>query len=326
MSTSPLRLPGRPALAVFAVLALALAAGTGALVASTGRTGLSVAVAAIGVGLALNLLLSFLAVRQLARLGREHERASTGVAQLHARLDRQRNLIDRNHRTLVQVRKRQGEDLSRRRTENLNQLAQVQETVRLFTTIPTAARVPAMGGWAASADMVGALVDELVERRPGLIVECGSGVSTLWLSLVVRQHDLPTRIVALDHDPVFAAGTRATLERHGVSDIAEVRDAPLAPIEIDGREWTWYDRTASRDLEGIGLLFVDGPPQATGPHARFPALPVLRAQLADRCSIVLDDMIRTDEQEIADQWQQTLDGFERVDLPLEKGATVFRRG
>jgi hypothetical protein len=204
-------------------------------------------------------------------------------------------------------------------------LPQIQDLVRLFVNIPAAARVPPMGGWAASPDLVAVLVDEFLRLRPGLVVECGSGVSTLWLALAARHHGIDTRVVALEHDATFAESTRDTLVRHGVDDIAEVRLAPLKPCSLAGHDSSWYDEAALADLHDVGLLFVDGPPASTGDHARFPAVALLRDRLAQSSSVLLDDMIREDEQEVARQWEGLLPEHARTDLMLDKGAVLFRR-
>lgn len=208
----------------------------------------------------------------------------------------------------------------------LAELHQVQALANLFSLAPARGIVPPMGGWAASPDVVAVLVEDLLARRPSLVVECGSGVSTLWLSLIITRYDLPTRIVSLDHDPHFAEQTRQTLRQHGVAAAAEVRVAPLLPSTLPGHPTPWYDPAATTDLSDIGLLFVDGPPDTTGPLARLPAVPVLRDRLAPQCTIVLDDVVRASEQEVAARWRVLLPDFTLEQLPLQKVAARFRRG
>nr|WP_255524181.1 class I SAM-dependent methyltransferase [Terrabacter sp. MAHUQ-38] len=183
-----------------------------------------------------------------------------------------------------------------------------------------------MGGWAASPDLVLTLVGEVLTRRPALVVECGSGVSTLWLSLVIDHFGLETRVVSLDHDPVYAEQTRQTLRDHGVAHVAEVRDAPLAPTGLPGHDTPWYALESIEDLHDIGLLFVDGPPDATGPLVRLPAVPLLKDRLAPRASVVLDDVVRAAEQEVMSRWAAILPDFTLTRLSLQKDASRFRRG
>ena len=170
------------------------------------------------------------------------------------------------------------------------------------------------------------VVDELLTRQPKLVVECGSGASTVWLALVIREFGLPTRVVALEHDEHFAEITRGQLEHHGVSEHAEVRIAHLSDVPgLPDHPTPWYDVAAVEDLADIGLLFVDGPPGDTGKLARLPAVPVLQEQLADDCTIVLDDHHRSEEQAVVDQWREMLDDFDYEVLDGDKGAAVLSR-
>jgi predicted O-methyltransferase YrrM len=202
---------------------------------------------------------------------------------------------------------------------------QLEALQNLNAVLPTSDVLPATRGWAASPDLLLALVDLVITDRPSLIVECGSGASTLWLALALRRFGIDGRIIALDHDPVFSGRTRDFLARHDVLDLAEVRDAPLESFSLDGETYAWYARTAWEDLAGIDLLFVDGPPAATGHQARYPALPLLNKSLSPNATIVLDDLIVPDMREVLPRWLDADPGFSSEILPLEKQAAVLRR-
>ncbi|VXB53993.1 class I SAM-dependent methyltransferase [Aeromicrobium sp. 9AM] len=202
---------------------------------------------------------------------------------------------------------------------------QVQATLNLFEMVEIKAAIPPMRGWAVSPDALVVLVQELVDERPTLVVECGSGISTLFLALAARQNDIDTRIVALDHEEDYAAKTNQLLARHGVGDIAEARHAPLVDVPGADGVQQWYDPAKLDDLDGIGLLFVDGPPAPTARLARFPALPQTWDRLAPRTSVVLDDMIRPAEQEVVKLWQAAHPELEHEHLRTEKGTDFLRR-
>jgi predicted O-methyltransferase YrrM len=186
------------------------------------------------------------------------------------------NLADQTTRTLDNVR-RIGSDLEREIKQTFRQLEALQN---LSAMLPATDVLPATRGWAASPDLLAVLVGLVITERPSLVVECGSGASALWLALAMRRFEIHGRIIALDHDPVFGGKTRCFLARHDVSDLAEVRDAPLESFSLDGETYSWYARQAWGDLTGIDLLFVDGPPAATGHRARYPALPLLSGSLS----------------------------------------------
>lgn len=203
---------------------------------------------------------------------------------------------------------------------------QVQATLNLFEMTRPARGVPALGGWAASADLMVEVVERLLDERPATVVETGSGLSTLFLALAVRQHGLATRIVALEHHAHYAAQTRRLLERHGVADLTEVRFAPLARTHVPDHPTPWYDESAVADLTEVGLLLVDGPPKSTGRAARYPAVPLLRPHFSQRCTIVVDDTARKGDRAVAERWADELPDFDLTELPLEKGAIVLTRG
>lgn len=202
---------------------------------------------------------------------------------------------------------------------------QLEALHNLTAVLPPNDVLPATRGWAASPDLLMVLVDLVVSERPSLVVECGSGASTLWLALAMRRFGVDGRVVALDHDPVFGAKTRDLLARHDVSDLAEVRDAPLESFSIDGETYPWYARQAWEDLKGIDLLFVDGPPATTGHQARYPALPLLSGLLSPAATAVLDDLVVPDMQNVLQLWLDAYPDFGSEVLPLEKQAAVLRR-
>lgn len=235
--------------------------------------------------------------------------------------DRIGNLAAQSTRTFETVRRVEADT----RKELKQTFRQLEALQNLNAVLPTSDVLPATRGWAASPDLLLALVDLVITERPSLIVECGSGASTLWLALALRRFGIDGRIIALDHDPVFSGRTRDFLARHDVLDLAEVRDAPLESFSLDGETYSWYARTAWEDLAGIDLLFVDGPPAATGHQARYPALPLLNKSLSPIATIVLDDLIVPDMREVLPRWLDADPGFSSEILPLEKQAAVLRR-
>jgi predicted O-methyltransferase YrrM len=238
------------------------------------------------------------------------------------------NLAGETTRTLDTVR-RVGTDIEEAKKEIKKEIGQtfrqLEALQNLSAVLPANDVVPATRGWAASPDLLVVLVDLVITQRPSLVVECGSGASTLWLALAMRRFKIDGRIIALDHDPVFGGKTRDLLARHDVRDLAEVRDAPLESFSLDGETYSWYARRAWEDLTGIDLLFVDGPPATTGHQARYPALPLLRGSLSPVATAVLDDLIVPDMQKVLRLWLDAYPDFGSEILPLEKQAAVLRR-
>jgi len=234
------------------------------------------------------------------------------------------NLAVESTRTLQTVRRVEtgGNEVKKEIKQTFRQLEALHN---LSAVLPANNVVPATRGWAASPDLLMVLVDLVITERPSLVVECGSGASTLWLALAMRRFGIDGRIVALDHDPVFGGKTRDFLARHDVGDLAEVRDAPLESFSLGGETYSWYPRQAWEDLTGVDLLFVDGPPATTGHQARYPALPLLIGSLSPTATVVLDDLVVPDMQKVLRLWLDIYPDFDSEILPLEKEAAVLRR-
>jgi hypothetical protein len=115
------------------------------------------------------------------------------------------------------------------------------------------------------------------------------------------------------------------LEERGLSKWAEVVDAPLTEVKIDGRTWRWYD-PAILPEGPFDLLLVDGPPASVGDEARYPAVPMLSGRLADDALVVLDDTRRPDERAIGERWAEEFDGFALESLAHDHGTLVLKRG
>ena len=234
------------------------------------------------------------------------------------------NLAGESVRTLNTVR-RVETDANEIKREIRQTFRQLEALQNLNALLPANDVLPATRGWAASPDLLVVLVDLVISERPSLVVECGSGASTLWLALAMRRFGIDGRIIALDHDPVFGGKTRDLLARHDVRDLAEVRDAPLESFSLEGETYSWYARRAWADVTGIDLLFVDGPPATTGHQARYPALPLLSGSLSPAATVVLDDLVVPDMQKVLGLWLDAYPEFGSEILPLEKQAAVLRR-
>ncbi|ACZ31592.1 conserved hypothetical protein [Xylanimonas cellulosilytica DSM 15894] len=200
-----------------------------------------------------------------------------------------------------------------------NIVTDIQALIQLLSRFEPSAPLPILSGWAVGPTGLVALHDIVQRHRPHLIVECGSGTSTLWLAYFVKERGYG-RVIALEHNEKYAAQTRDMLAAHELSDLVDVRLAPLRPTETPRGVFQWYELNPSSLGGQIDLLIVDGPPGATGPHARYPALPVLRAQLAPDAVLLLDDTERSDEREMVEFWldeEPTLRHMRTIDRTMD---------
>ncbi|MDT8367127.1 MAG: class I SAM-dependent methyltransferase [bacterium] len=210
--------------------------------------------------------------------------------------------------------------------EKLNRkyFRQIEALFSIHSLVEFSAPLPVTREWAVSPDFIAVLITLIKKNRPQLIVELGSGVSTIVCAYILKSAGQGT-IISLDHDEKFADLTRNNLSIHGLEDFSDVLHAPLGALTLNGRNFSWYDLDALAEIGEIDMLIVDGPPHTESPMDRYPALPLLFDRLSHKAVIVLDDADRSDERKVLEQWSQEHPELDMEFLPLEKGACVIRK-
>jgi len=256
----------------------------------------------------------------LAELARLDERHDARLAGLEAALARSL----REHTAPLRAGKQSLEQRTRRAVAH-----DVHALLELHTALPLGGESLPLTGYSADPGTLVRLTT-LVEELPdgALILELGSGLSTVWMAAAARRENRGLRILSIDHDLHWGEQTRAAVGRLGLDSVAEVRVAPLVPLPAAASDAApWYDEAVFADADGIAMLVVDGPPRREGPLVRYPALPRLAGRLAHDAVVVLDDTDRDDEAEILTKWLALLDGEREV--LVESGldrTTVLRLG
>lgn len=185
--------------------------------------------------------------------------------------------------------------------------------------------LPVTRGFVATPDVLRELASTVVEDRPQVVVETGTGASTIAIAASLRRNG-SGHLWSLEHLPRYADATRKLLAAFDLGAWVTVVDAPLVDTVLPAGTWPWYD-ISGLTLDGpIELLFVDGPPGGTAVMARYPALPALRERLSDRARIVLDDAARPDERRCIARWQAETPGLTAHYLPREQSACVLVMG
>ncbi len=195
-----------------------------------------------------------------------------------------------------------------------NTIKQIEAYLGIQHYLATGQLLPNFHGWPVCPDFGLYLIKQLETQAYDLVVEFGSGTSS-WLIANVRKHK-EFQHLAFDHLEQYWLQTKNKLEVDGLFSHIHLKLTPLVPcMGADGKQYSYYDCASAlaefaTDINQAGkriLVVIDGPPAATGPHARYPALQHVLAQypLAD-IDFLLDDFIREDEQEILSQWRQEL--------------------
>lgn len=165
--------------------------------------------------------------------------------------------------------------------------------------------------WAMEPESLSLLKRIAEHRRPKIILELGSGVSTAVLGSKVKEWG--GRLVSLEQDADWARKTMSWVRQVGADSI--VLHAPIKKVRYgtfggEMGEVGFYDVDAcglDAELQGqkVDMLIIDGP-SAGGvkgePLARFPSLSVLGKFLAPGCVVSLDDALRDAELWIAERW------------------------
>jgi len=177
--------------------------------------------------------------------------------------------------------------------------------------------IPYVEDWSAASDFIELIVDHLMTGCPDVILECGSGLSTLMLARACQQID-QGRIISLESGSEYAINTREAIKSYGLDQYVTVIHAPLVDHQYDGGCYQWY---ALDDLPAdyIDMLIIDGPPGVIQKYSRYPALPLLNKHLSPGCNIFMDDAGRADELEIVELWKETYSGIHAEYIEVERG-------
>lgn len=184
--------------------------------------------------------------------------------------------------------------------------------------------IPAPTGWAAASDVLCELARQVLLRQPRVVVEYGSGVSTLVMAAAIKKNGAG-KLISLDHDPIYAQQTRDLLRENDLDQFAEVRDAPLRAGAGADPSVEWYSAGAMTDIPAVDLVFVDGPPGRRGVNVRGQVLPLLWPRLAPGGTIVFDDARRTEERAAVLDWAAKHPDADLQFLPHLKGTAIIRR-
>lgn len=203
-------------------------------------------------------------------------------------------------------------------------------------------------GSSVSPDLGLILIDLLSRNKYDLIIEFGSGTSTVLISKIVdhlhkvqgaESDRTSPHIDVFEHLPNYHEKIISILEQEGLQHIAQVHLTPLkAHTEGDGTTVPYYDchellsELASKSTPKMGnsiLVLVDGPPEGTNLMARLPALDVLKDHFPMACiELVLNGYRRPNELAIVETWARECSragipfSFEAVQT--EKGCAIFR--
>ena len=223
---------------------------------------------------------------------------------LHGKVSKKTEQISREiHKAAVESKK-----------HSMTAYRQTEAFIQMSNLLQFKSAIPSTRSWAASPDLLLLISETVRKARPSLVVELGSGVSTL-----VTAKSGARKVISIDNSEEFGGKTVALLKEHKVRG-AEIRIAALQPYANGS---TWYDTSAIKDLKKIDLLIIDGPPGSKNPEARYPALAEFKEKLSAKAVIVIDDVHREGERKLAEDFAKAMPNHQLVILDHEKGTAVI---
>ena len=181
----------------------------------------------------------------------------------------------------------------------------------------------ALNDYAASPDFLYSIINIIQKYKPNLIIEAGSGTSTLIVSYTLKKYNPKGKIISFDHNESFANKTKEEIKNHTLEKYSKIIYSDL--IEYSDYKFSWYDINKIDFKKKIDLVIIDGPPSKLNKLARYPAIPLLLKSMSDEAIIILDDARRKSEQEIIKKWQKEFDCFSYEYEDNDKGICIIKK-
>lgn len=156
---------------------------------------------------------------------------------------------------------------------------------------------------------------------PMVVLEFGSGLSTLFLSNVISKKSL---LISVEDNIEYLNKTMKILDKFRKNTI--VQCAPITRLTFKLKSFLSYELTYLKYLTNkkLDLVFIDGP--LGYKYGREYSIYALIPYITNKTIFVLDDSNRFGEQEALTNWKRVfVDGLEIIHLKQIKcGMTVFR--
>jgi hypothetical protein len=194
------------------------------------------------------------------------------------------------------------------------------------------------GRWRIAPELAALLWHCFDEDPPELVLEFGSGLSTLVLAHLMARRGAggPCRVVTIEQSRRYLDKTRGLLEMFGLEEHVSLVHVPVSWLSVEGQK-TWCYGLDKALLETplagrrADFIFIDGPASCRRygrPRSRFGTLPLARRFATDSARFLLDDALRDAELAVVRQWRALpyveIDGV----IPVGNGVLAgrIRRG
>lgn len=219
--------------------------------------------------------------------------------------------------------------------QTINTSIQVESFLNIIRYIDSGFYPIKLHKWPLSPDITQFLIEKIELNDYDLVIEFGSGTSTLVIAKALKIHKkkYPSKNiiqVAFEHNKQYYNQTKKILKIENLLDNIQLYHLQLINIEINNQKFKYYD--CSKEMEKLSqnknikniLVLVDGPPGNTCNQARYPAMYYLTKYFrSHNIDIVLDDYKRAEEKKVVDMWEELLKQkkitYSNVEIETEKG-------
>ena len=214
---------------------------------------------------------------------------------------------------------------------SLNATKQLESFISLHNYLDNGTQALSFHGWPISPDIALFLVQKMEENSYDLIMEFGSGTSTVMLAKAIKNKQQENlKLITFEDNQKYYDKTLKSLNAEGLDNFVDLMLTPLVDYKYKDEEFIYY--SCKEKFEDIQLskkqmkilILVDGPPGNTCPLARFPALVYILEKFSkQQIHLVLDDYYRNEEKKITEKWEEILKEknipFKSESIPSEKG-------
>jgi len=250
------------------------------------------------------------------KLEKNQKELSDKVSQIEKKIETDKNLLKQHINSIVNK-------------VSMNNAKQIESFISIQNYLINNIKPINFHGWPISPDLGLFLINLIENNNYDLIIEFGSGTSTILFGEILKKQSKEIRQITFEHNEKYYKQTYNNLLKRDIKDI-ELVLSPLVGYEYNKNMYKYYDCDKKIDellkndkIKNI-LVFVDGPPGNTCHLARFPAIPKLSKLFSNKeIDIVLDDYKREEEKEIVKLWEKFFSenniSFQAESIESEKG-------
>jgi|LSQX01.2.fsa_nt_gb hypothetical protein len=158
-------------------------------------------------------------------------------------------------------------------------------------------------GFSLSFQQIQHIINDIAYFKPNLILEFGSGISTVIISNFLKANNFNAKFYSVDNDLEWQSQVKNQIAGNNNT---EFLNFPIGDTEFSFKDEKvkWYQIPSNhflRSLNEIDLVIIDGPFGGICKYSRFGFIPFLMNKLSIDAIIFVDDTHRPDEMDICEE-------------------------